>query len=590
MSFDSTQLNENIASFTNNSESFYSNQTHFSEKLSSMRKKNINRVIIAHININSIRYKFDLLVDGIKGNIDILMISETKIDASFPTRQFSIEGFSSPYRLDRDGYGGGILVYVREDIPSKLIPIKDSAIEGFFLEINMRKKKWLMCFSYNPSMNQISKHIESIGKTLDVISSKHDNILLIGDYNADISNNFLKDFCDLYNLKNLIKVPTCYKNPDKPSSIDVMLTNVHRSFCNSCSIETGLSDFHKMTISILKTDLKKKKPKIITYRDYKNFDNDKYQNLVSKELANIGSNRVPASLSPFMNVCYKALDQCAPKKKKYIRANNSPFVNKSIKKAIMNRTRLRNKYFKHKTFENKLAYTKQRNYCLSLIRKAKTEYFGNLDEKTVKDNKLFWKSVCPLFSEKSVNSSKISLFENKLIQNDQDIANIFNNYFSTVVLNLNIPQYKDSSVQVEQINDPILKIIEKFKNHPSIVSIQNQNWEMNKFSFQAIEKADIRKEILNMNCSKASQESDIPTKIIKMNVELFSDFLFRGLNKSLQICEFPSCMKLADVTPVFKKGNHLMKENYRPVSILTNISKVFERCVHKQLSCFFDNI
>ena len=178
-----------------------------------------------------------------------------------------------------------------------------------------------------------------------------------------------------------------------------------------------------------------------------------------------------------MNVCYKALDQCALKTKKYIRANNSPFVNKSIKKAIMNRTRLRNKYFKHKTFEKKLAYTKQRNYCLSLIRKAKTEYFGNLDEKTVKDNKLFWKSVCPLFSEKSVNSSKISLFENKIIQNDQEIANIFNNYFSTVVLNLNIPQYKDSSVQVEQINDPILKIIEKFKNHPSIVSIQNQNWE-----------------------------------------------------------------------------------------------------------------
>ena len=98
-----------------------------------MQKKNINRVIIAHININSIRYKFDLLVDGIKGNIDILMISETKIDASFPTRQFSFGGFSSPYRLDRDGYGGGILVYVREGIASKLIPIKDSAIEEFFL-------------------------------------------------------------------------------------------------------------------------------------------------------------------------------------------------------------------------------------------------------------------------------------------------------------------------------------------------------------------------------------------------------------------------------------------------------------------------
>ena len=182
------------------------------------------------------------------------------------------------------------------------------------------------------------------------------------------------------------------------------------------------------------------------------------------------------------------------------------------------------------------------------------------------------------------------MFENRVIQNDQEIANFFNNYFSTVVYNLNIPQYKDNSVNVEQINDPIMKIVEGFKNHPSILSIKNQKKDDYKFSFRPIEKQDIVEEILNMDCSKASRNTDIPTKIIKMNVELFTDFLFDGLNKSLQFSEFSSFMKLADVTPVFKKCNHLMKENYRPVSILSNISKVFERCINKQLSVFFENI
>ena len=85
------------------------------------------------------------------------------------------------------------------------------------------------------------------------------------------------DFCDVYNLKNLIKVPTCFKNPERPTSIDVMLTNSYRSFQNSCAIETGLSDFHKMIVTILKIYFQKKEPKIIQYRDYKNFSEEEYR-------------------------------------------------------------------------------------------------------------------------------------------------------------------------------------------------------------------------------------------------------------------------------------------------------------------------
>ena len=108
--------------------------------LSNIRKNNINRLILAHININSIRKKLDQLVDGIKGKVDVLMISETKTDNSFPAMQLLIEK-NCVFRLDRNEYGDGILVYVREDIPSKLIPMKNRSIESFFIEQDLRTKK-----------------------------------------------------------------------------------------------------------------------------------------------------------------------------------------------------------------------------------------------------------------------------------------------------------------------------------------------------------------------------------------------------------------------------------------------------------------
>ena len=77
--------------------------------------------MIGHININSLRNKFELLAEMVRDKVDLLMISETKLDSSFPIAQFYMKSYSKPYRLDRNSKGGGIILYVKEDIPSKLI-------------------------------------------------------------------------------------------------------------------------------------------------------------------------------------------------------------------------------------------------------------------------------------------------------------------------------------------------------------------------------------------------------------------------------------------------------------------------------------
>ena len=167
----------------------------------------------------------------------------------------------------------------------------------------------------------------------------------MGNFNADMENVSLKQFCELYNLKNVIKVPTCFKNPENPKCIDLMLTSSYRSFQTSCAIETGLSDFHKMIVTVMKACFQKQKPKVITYRDYKNFSENDYRQQITYELSLIGhANEIPFDV--FMTTCKKSLDKAAPVKQKYVRSNQSPFLNKQILKAIMNRTRLRNKFLR----------------------------------------------------------------------------------------------------------------------------------------------------------------------------------------------------------------------------------------------------
>ena len=108
-------------------------------------------------------------------------------------------------------------------------------------------------------------------------------------------------------------------------------------------------------------------------------------------------------------------------------------------------------------------------------------------------------------------------------------------------------------------------------------------------SFPEVDKDKIKKEINRLNKNKASQKSDIPTKIIHDNVDLFADFIVGSLKGTIKTSIFSSCLKLADITPLHKKGRKDNKENYRPVSILPTLSKIFEKILFEQMSVFFEN-
>ena len=177
-----------------------------------LRLKYAQNPIIAQINVNSIRNKFELLVPQIPSNIDVLIISETKIDVSFPTSQFSIDGF----------------------FITKSLKNINLSIEAIFIEMNLRSKKWLLCFTYNAKKSLLERHLNQIQAQLEIFCKNYEHLLIPGDFNANISELTLTSFCTLFKLKNLVKEPTCYKNPSNPSCIDLFLTNCTRTFHSTC--------------------------------------------------------------------------------------------------------------------------------------------------------------------------------------------------------------------------------------------------------------------------------------------------------------------------------------------------------------------
>ena len=147
----------------------YENESNPFITLKNLSLKNLDKIIIGHLNINYIRHKINLLQPMTEENIDILVISETKIDNSFPENQFSIDGYNLPYRQDRNQDVGGLLVYFRTGIPSrKLITNLPENVEGIFFDMNIRNKKWLLIAGYNPNKEHIGS-LCHVGKSLDYL-------------------------------------------------------------------------------------------------------------------------------------------------------------------------------------------------------------------------------------------------------------------------------------------------------------------------------------------------------------------------------------------------------------------------------------
>ena len=215
----------------------------------------------------------------------------------------------------------------------------------------------------------------------------------------------------------------------------------------------------------------KQSPTTIRYRDYKNFDLECFRGELLDSLNTFNGQEM--SYEFFEENFLRLLKKHAPLKEKCVRANNAPFMNKTLSKAFMTRSRLRNKFLSSPSPTNESNYKTFRNYCTNLVRREKRKFYNNLNIELVIDNKKFWKTVRPLFSEKHFGSKQITLLvDNKIISSDKEVAETFNTFFSKAVENLDAKGYETEDFVYNLEISVVDNIIHKFRNHPSILKIK----------------------------------------------------------------------------------------------------------------------
>ena len=194
----------------------------------------------------------------------------------------------------------------------------------------------------------------------------------------------------------------------------------------------------------------------------------------------------------------------------------------------MKKSKLKNNFNKNRKHENWCKYKTQRNYCVNLLRKSKKQYFSHINISDVADNKSFWKSVKPYFSNKGSNTNKIALVENDaIIKNDRVTSKTMNTFFINITKKLNLKPFKNSS------DTDINQISSVFQNHVSVRKIQEcfPNIKTNDFNFRQVSLKKVKSEILNLNIKKSSTKGSIPATILKQSVDIYLRFLTNAMHK-----------------------------------------------------------
>ena len=265
-------------------------------------------------------------------------------------------------------------------------------------------------------------------------------------------------------------------------------------------------------------------------------------------------------------------------KRKYIRQESVPFINARLRKAMYSRNMARAKFRKHgKQYwhENR----RQRNLVVSLRKQSLRKYCS---EKCVKKDANFWKTISPFMTYKnSRNGKDIILRENdKTVVDTNKVCEIFNIYFANIASSIG---FVDGIVDVDAA-------IQKHSRHPSVIKIKEHLSKPSPFTFCPMYQDDISRKLKSIDIKKATGYDNIPGNILRLAHKELTTPLTSLINSCMSRNIFPGNMKLAEVSPSYKKSDNLVKGNCRPVSILTTLSKLYEWTMNYQLFDHFISI
>ena len=511
------------------------------------------------------------LLDSLVSYPQIIVLTETWFSED---NKFEINGYNGYHTVRSDRRSGGVSVYVSKSLESQIlseITFIYNYIEICSVKIKLGSEYWYLLGIYRPHSGTPDEFLQCLSEILDIPEIHNKKVLITGDLNVDLLKEcsssedlitFFQSYHFLPKISQATRFPT--QNNINPTLLDHIWTNSlldHPSGIFSYDILDHCPTFFIIFCKSCKT---KDDPIKLTFRPYSDENLTKFiHSLVSFNWSELDSSDVHASMHGFITKLNFFYCKCFPIKIKFI--SSKAYQNPWITSEILNLIKYKNLFFK---LFIQGAISKEENNLLKnkinrVIKKAKLDYYKNSFARSMKDIKKTWKLLKNLIGTTPTSCNISKIVKNGLeITNEKDIANEFNSFFNSIGNSL-------STDLPPSDGNPLSYVV---RNVHSIF-------------LAPVTAEEINKIILGLNNKKSDLDScSIP--ILKQISIYISPILSKIINLSFQNGVFPNCLKHACITPIFKNGNKNEINNYRPISILSPYSKIFEKCVLDRLWSF----
>lgn len=519
-------------------------------------------------NVCGLKQKLDQVVANLCP-YDIIALTESHLTPRIDNSEILIPGYCEPFRRDRDQAWGGVAVYVSHRfVVKRRMDLENPLLEMVCVEIQDKPKTLIFCI-YRPPNTPVGNW-QIINDVIEkgIEANPTTNVIVIGDLNDDLlnmQNNHLKSIINNLGLTQLISEPT---RPASQSLLDPIICNKPQLVVSSGTLPPVCSD-HIPVYVTLRTQV----PKQLTYTrkvwNYEQADWTTFHETLENSDWTIPSidTDVDIICAKYMENISNAINQSVPCKIIKVRPRDKPWITNNIRHEMRVRDRYYKKYKAKQCETNLTRYRIQRNRVTSLVKSARNDYkikIANKIKNTYICSKDWWKLGKSLLSDTNSAFSQIPpllLPDGNYAHGNLEKANILNEYFTSIT-NINIAN-----------------------NLPQNVPLFTESI----FNNITITDGDVLEILTNLDITKAIGPDGISPRCLKAGKNILTPHLANLFNLSLIQGKFPTTWKLAHIIPIFKKGEANLCSNYRPISLLSCVSKIMERAVFKHLYTYLKN-
>ena len=518
-----------------------------------------NELKIGFINVRSLYPKLDEIQYIIQTNdFDIFGINETWLDQYIKNEEISIQGYNI-VRKDRNRHGGGVCVYIKQTITYNVLFSNDqNPIESIWLNLT-GVKLCIGCIYRPPSSDNV--YYNNILDHIEQVKNQANDIIIIGDLNfnyqfdVSLSTNPVHYIESAYDMTQLVEQPTRVTETSS-SLLDIILTTVPERHKYTRVSTVSLSD-HYMVQTCISTKWKINKSchNTVTYREFKNFDYSKFAADLKNDskmhglcITACNANSWDVFKDSFNTICNKH----APFITRRMKQRCNPWITPDVIRLMYERDHAKKQLDKNKTLELLLKYRKLRNNVNKVIRSAKKAYYETELSNVSSNPRKTWKLINKLTNNKVKTTPPSEL-----------TAEMFNQHFSNI-----------GRITVEGLPQT--------EKPPWKGPISNY-----KFELQEITTASVYKRLKQLGTESCNDVLGMDSKLLCLSADITAPALTKLFNYSIRSNYVPKDWKFAKVTPVYKgKGDRLDKSNYRPISVISHVAKLFERELQSQLMSY----